>query len=125
MRRERRSRHNQSSRAADHQLAALRIAAQLGMPMFVAVSLILAARLRAAESSWEEAIRLHAAADRLIIAAGAVLHPEDVELSERMLDEARAQVGDACDGIRDGGYELTIADATVEGIRALEDMAQA
>jgi tetratricopeptide (TPR) repeat protein len=113
------------ARAAEHQLEALRIAAQLGMSMFVAVSLILAARLRAAESSWGEAIRLHAAADRVIFESGAVLHPDDVVLSDRMLAEAGTHVGDAYDGIRDGGYQLMVAEATVEGLRALEDVAQA
>lgn len=110
-------------RAAEHQLSALRLGEQLGMPLLVGFALIVAARLQAAAAAWLEAVRLHGAADRIIEEAGYMLDPRDVALSEQMLGDARSRVGDVYQRALDAGYALTIDEATRAGIQALQSAA--
>jgi non-specific serine/threonine protein kinase len=110
-------------RAAEHQLEALRLGEQLGMPILVGLSLVVAARLRAADGEWKDAIRLHGAADRIIEESGAALYPDDVALSDEMLGQAKGHVGDAYEQMWAQGRELEIGEATSEGIHALEEVA--
>lgn len=105
--------------AAEHQLQALRVGTQLGIPMLVALSLIVAARLSALSTRWPTAVRLYAAADGIIAQSGTTLHPDDVELCNQMLNDARCQFPDTYDTLWNDGYRMDIAEAAEEGIATL------
>ncbi len=106
--------------AARHQLQALQAGMQIGMPILVALSLIVAARLSALETSWEVAVRLHAAASRFIEESGIALYSDDVELSEQMLGDARQVLGTGFDALWESGHAETLDSAAVEGAEVLK-----
>jgi tetratricopeptide (TPR) repeat protein len=115
---------NQPAEAAAHQLKALQGGAQLGITMLVGLSLIVAARVAALDAKWGQAARLHGAADRIVEDVGVALQPDDIALSEEMLAEVERQLGDAFRPAWQAGYELDVAEATEEGMRALESAAR-
>lgn len=78
--------------AAREQLASLRLALELGLPVMVAYSLIVSARL-GIELDARAAVELHSNAEQILQETGATLYPADHQLSEAMLDEARGLLG--------------------------------
>lgn len=83
--------------AAREQLICLQYARELGLPVMVASSLIVSARLGASESP-VHAARLHSKADQILRETGAQLYDDDRRESDEMLASVRAELGD-------GGYE--------------------
>ena len=80
--------------AARHQRACCDLALQLGMPVMVAFSLIVAARIASARENWLSAAELHAQADLILDRTGIVLYESDRRVSEEMLDDARQHLGE-------------------------------
>ena len=80
--------------AASHQKACCQLALQLGMPVMVAFSLIVAARIAAAQGNWLSATELHAQAEVILQRTGIVLYESDRRASEEMLGSVRLQLGD-------------------------------
>ena len=98
--------------AARHQRACLALALQLGAPAMVGISLIVAARLLAAERRWQEATTLHSQAESILDATGLVLYEDDQRLSDLMLDDARDHLGAAGYGsARAAGHALDLPTA--------------
>jgi predicted ATPase len=80
--------------AASHQRACCHLALQLGMPVMVAFSLIVAARIAAALENWSAAIELHAQAEVILQRTGIALYDSDRRASEEMLESVRLHFGD-------------------------------
>jgi predicted ATPase len=80
--------------AARYQIAALNHAMELGSPVMVAFGLILAAHIASRAAEWEDATKLHAKAEELLGATSIVLYDVDREASERLMGEARLQLGE-------------------------------
>jgi hypothetical protein len=80
--------------AARHQRACCKLALQLGMPVMVAFSLIVAARIASARENWSSAAELHAQADLVLEHTGMALYELDRRASEEMLDRVRLQLGE-------------------------------
>jgi predicted ATPase/class 3 adenylate cyclase len=100
-------RRGDAASAARHQLEALRLAADMGAPVAVASSFILAARLGEAAGFGEAALRMHGAADVLLEQAGFTLYPSDQALSDEMRQRVRRQLDDArCDALTAEGRQL-------------------
>jgi tetratricopeptide (TPR) repeat protein len=98
--------------AARHQKACLAGALELGAPGMVAFSLIVAARLTAPSGDWETATILHARAEEILHRTGLALYDDDRELSDAMLDAARAHLGDdAYAAALEAGRALELPDA--------------
>ena len=98
--------------AALHQRMALRLAVQMGTPLMVGYSLIVAARMEAAERRWATATRLHARADAVLADTGVKLYDDDSRESEAMLLSARDHLGaDTFEKERAEGRALPLADA--------------
>ena len=110
--------------AARHQRECLRLAGELGLDQFAALSFILAARIQADEGRWADAARLHARADAMLEVLGIALFLDDRRLSDEMLARAREALGDptyvaACeDGKADDLANLI--EATEVVLRAVE-----
>jgi predicted ATPase len=85
---------NDYAAAARHQRACCRLALQLGMPVMVAFSLIVAARIAAVNENWVSAAELHAQADVLLQRTGIVLYESDRKASEQMLGRVRLHLGE-------------------------------
>jgi tetratricopeptide (TPR) repeat protein len=75
--------------AASHQKACCQLALQLGMPVMVAFSLIVAARIAGALGNWRSATELHSQAEVILQRTGIVLYESDRRASEEMLRSAR------------------------------------
>jgi hypothetical protein len=87
-------RRGDTSSAARHQLEALHLAAEMAIPVLIANSFILGARLAEPVGLGETALRLHAAADVMLAEAGFGLVPSDQALSGAMRERVRLQLGD-------------------------------
>jgi predicted ATPase/class 3 adenylate cyclase/tetratricopeptide (TPR) repeat protein len=85
---------NDYAAAASHQKACCQLALQLGMPVMVAFSLIVAARIAAALGNWLSATELHAQAEVILERTGIVLYESDRRSSEEMLGSVRLHLGD-------------------------------
>ena len=88
--------------AAEHQGEALRLSAELDIPLITGFSLVLAARMAQPAGRDATAVRLHAAADALFEGQDFDLLPDDRALSDAMLESARATLGD-------GGFAAEVA----------------
>jgi tetratricopeptide (TPR) repeat protein len=95
--------------AASHQKACLRLALELGAPVMVAFSLIIAARIAAGQGQWETTARLHAHAESILESTGLALYDEDRKTSEALLTRARGQLGDS-------GFERAAASGRALGL---------
>jgi predicted ATPase/class 3 adenylate cyclase len=80
--------------AAHHQALALEMARAYGLPVLVALSVMLAARLDAGRGRHREAVVLQAAGDRALKHASYVLFEEDARTRDQLMDAARRQLGD-------------------------------
>jgi hypothetical protein len=80
--------------AARHQGECLTLALALGVPVIVAFSLIVAARIAADDERWDTAATLHAKAEAILDTTGLALYEEDRRLSDEMLASALAALGD-------------------------------
>ena len=76
--------------AARHQREAMRLSAELGVPLVTAFGLVVAARIAQPLGLDAEAVRLHAAADVMLDDIGFELMFDDRDLSDEMLAAARA-----------------------------------
>jgi tetratricopeptide (TPR) repeat protein len=85
---------NDYAAAASYQKACCQLALQLGMPVMVAFSLIVAARIAAALGNWLSATELHAQAEVILERTGIVLYESDRRASEEMLGSVRLHLGD-------------------------------
>jgi predicted ATPase/class 3 adenylate cyclase len=79
--------------AAQHQRACCDLALQLGMPVMVAFSLIVAARIASARENWTSAAELHAQADVILERTGIVLYDSDRTASDEMLSWVEQHLG--------------------------------
>lgn len=79
--------------AARHPQACLTLGLELGAPVMVAFSLIVAAHILAVEDHWAKAVTLHAHAESALEATGLILYDEDQRQSEVMLGAARRHLG--------------------------------
>jgi hypothetical protein len=86
-------RMNDLPTAAVHQRMSLALGLQLGLPLMLAYSMIVAARIEASERRWSTAARLHARADAVLEESGIQLFQDDRIESEAMLAEAREHLG--------------------------------
>jgi predicted ATPase/class 3 adenylate cyclase len=80
--------------AARYQREALELAAEFHQPVVVAFGTIIAARIAEPIGLLDAAVRLQAAADRILEEVEFVLFADDRHLSDEMLARARAQLGD-------------------------------
>jgi predicted ATPase len=80
--------------AASHQKACCELALQLGLPVMVAFSLIVAARIASARDNWSSAVELHAQADMILERTGVALYESDRRASDEMLSRARRHLGE-------------------------------
>lgn len=95
--------------AAAHQRACLDLASERGLPMTVAFSFIVAARLAGARDDWPTATRLYGRADELLGASGWTLYEDDQEEIRDLLDRARSELGtEAFERIRKEGEVMTL-----------------
>jgi predicted ATPase/class 3 adenylate cyclase len=104
--------------AATHQWEAMRLSAELGVPVVTAFGLVLFARMAHQAGLHALAVRLHAAADVLLDACGFELIPDDRALSDAMLHTARQQLRETYDVEWNAGCALAVPDA----IAAAEDV---
>ena len=102
-------------RAAAHQREALDYAAELGMEHLTSFGLIVGARIAADQGSDERAARLHAFAEARLADSGLQLFPDDVALSDAMLERVAARLGAAAyDDARQSAAGLTTEQALAE-----------
>ena len=98
--------------AAQHQRVTLEVAAQTGMQIPIAFSMVLAARLEGHHARWSTGVRLHAKADSMLGRLGFVMMESDRRLSAEMLHTARGQLGEtAYDAERRVGEQLSLPEA--------------
>jgi hypothetical protein len=98
--------------AARHQRACLARALEIGAPVMVAFSIIVAARLAEAADDPTTAVTLHGQADVLLETTGFALYDADRRLSDEMLKRAEERLGsDAFAAARATGRALTVMDA--------------
>ena len=83
--------------AARHQQEAMRLSAELDVPLVTGFSLVLAARMAQPAGLDAAAVRLHAAADAIFEELEFQLLPDDLELSVAMLAAARTNLGESYD----------------------------
>lgn len=118
-------RRDDPTAAARYQRACLTLALELGAPAMVAFSLIVAARLLAAEGRWEPATTLHSQAESILDATGLVLYEDDQRVSDQMLEEARHRLGPAGFGAAwAAGHSLDPPAAASIADRVLAEAAQ-
>ena len=79
--------------AAQHQRACCELALQLGMPVMVAFSLIVAARIGSAREDWSLAAELHAQADVILEQTGIALYESDRKASDDMRERVGRNLG--------------------------------
>jgi hypothetical protein len=104
-------RDGDTAAAARHQREAMRLSAELDVPLVLAFGLIVAARIAQPMGLDGEAVRLHGAADVMLEEIGFELMFDDRDLSDAMLDAARAELGDRFDDELEAGRHLELADA--------------
>jgi predicted ATPase/class 3 adenylate cyclase len=80
--------------AAEHQAMSLELARAYGLPVLIAFSMMIAARLAAARVRVREAVVLQAAADRALADVSYALFDEDAEVRAVLMAAARAELGD-------------------------------
>jgi len=98
--------------AARNQRTCLERALEIGAPVMVAFSLIVAARLAEADGRSDTAVTLHGQADVLLETTGFALYDADRRLSDEMLKRAEELLGtDAFEAARTAGRALSITDA--------------
>lgn len=83
--------------AAVHQLASLDAALMVGQPVMVAFAAVVAAHLAGALGDWPTVVRLHAAAESALAAAGHPLYDTDADSFALLFDDATAYVAAAAD----------------------------
>jgi len=103
--------------AAHYQRIALVHALQLGTPLMLGLSLILAARLVAMRSDWATAATLHRQADLILEGTGLLLYEDDQRLSDEMLKHAREALGPE-------GYAAAVAAAEPLDVSAAAALAE-
>lgn len=112
--------------AARHQRACLELGLELGTPVMVAFSLIVAARLAAMGGRWDTATTLHRHAESILAMTGVVLYDDDRRLSDEMLASARAALGpSAFSAAQAAGESLELPAAAALADRVLLDAATA
>ena len=117
-------RRDDPAAAARHQRSCLELALELGAPAMVGFSLIVAARLSAADGKWDIATRLHSQAESILDATGLVLYEDDQRLSDLMLEGARFELGDLAFGAaRAEGRSLDLPAAAALADRMLAEAA--
>jgi tetratricopeptide (TPR) repeat protein len=79
--------------AAGHQLASLELARAYDQPVVVAFSMMISARLAAAQGEARQAVVLQAAADEMLAGASYALYDEDLEVREALMSAARESLG--------------------------------
>ena len=97
--------------AAHHQREAMRLSAELGVPLVTAFGLIVAARIAQPMGLDSEAVRLHGAADVMLEEIGFELMFDDRDLSDEMLDATRAALGERFAAELEAGRRLELVDA--------------
>ena len=97
--------------AAEHQRSAMRLSAELGVPVFSAFGLILAARIAQLLGLDEMTVRMHAAADVLLAECAFQLNVDDRELSDAALHAARERLGERYEVEEAAGRAMVLADA--------------
>jgi tetratricopeptide (TPR) repeat protein len=80
--------------AARHQQACLERAIEIGQPVMLAYSCILAGRLAAIIGDWPLAVRLESAGDHELQKAGLTLYDADRDIVDRLLADAAVQLGE-------------------------------
>ncbi len=103
-------RDGETANAARHQRDAMRLSAELDVPLVTGFALVLAARMAQPAGLDAAAVRLHAAADAIFEELDFRLLPDDQTLSDAVLAAARANLGDAFDGEVAAGRALALAD---------------
>jgi predicted ATPase/class 3 adenylate cyclase len=88
-------RKNDVAAAARHQQACLDLGVELGAPVLVALSMIVAARIAAAEAAWRTAVLVLGHAFAVFDRTGFALHDADRRLTEQVLGDARQALGRA------------------------------
>jgi predicted ATPase len=79
--------------AARYQLDGLEIALSIGSPLDTALAAVAAARIAVDGGHWQQAVRLQAAAERVLETAGHVLYPTDRTLCDDLLEAASGHLG--------------------------------
>ena len=99
------------ARAAEHQRAAMRLSAELGVPVFSGFGLILAARIAQLLGLDEMTVRMHAAADVLLEECAFQLNVDDRALSDAALRAARDRLGARYEVEETAGRAMALTDA--------------
>jgi predicted ATPase/class 3 adenylate cyclase len=115
-------RAGETAEAARHQLEAMRLSAELDVPLVTGFALVLAARIAQPAGLDAAAVRLHAAADALFEEQDFRLLPDDRALSDAVLAAARANLGDAFDLEVAAGRAMDLPDV-VTAAEAVFDVA--
>ena len=98
--------------AAFHQQASLELALEIGQPVMIAYSSIVAARLAAGSGDWELAVRLLGAGERTLELAGIRLYDADQVVVEELRRGAVGSLGTGrAAAISDEGAALGVIDA--------------
>ena len=98
--------------AARHQRVCLEGALEIGAPLLVALSLVLAARLAETAGELVTAVTLHGHADVLLETTGFTMYDSDRRVSDEMLKRAEEQLGtDAFDEALAAGRALDVTEA--------------
>ncbi len=115
----------QTAVAARHQRASLELALALGQPVTVAYSLIVAARIAAANGDWENAVELQAHALTTLADIDHRLYDSDERLSDELLATGREQLGDAAfEHAQQTGRGLSVVDAVAMAEQVLSSVPQ-
>ena len=80
--------------AARYQTIGLEVAEQYGLPLIAACAVVVAGRLCSADGLNRDAVVLQTAADRVLTDLGTPLHGQDRQISDYMLVQALAALGD-------------------------------
>ena len=80
--------------AATHQQACLDLALEIGQPVLIAFSAIVAARLAARNGDWVLAVRLQSVAERELAAVSHTMYPADQAESAALRTSATAELGE-------------------------------
>ena len=110
-------RANDEVAAATYQREALRLSAELGIDIYTAFALIIAARLAHDRRQSDTAVLCHAAADVILERIGFTLMPDDRQLSNEMLASAWSELGE----VRYAALEVEGRSLTVDRSVALAD----
>ncbi|MEM9516785.1 MAG: tetratricopeptide repeat protein [Actinomycetota bacterium] len=109
--------------AAQHQLDCLRGANELGRPILVAFSIIVAAHLAAGEEDWATALELQGAADALLASAEYALYDADEQTRSELVERGHRVFGESTSSTAlDRGRTMPLQEV-VERASALLDLA--